>query len=127
MPSIDRALSGEPLQFHLPSERERITGSERQEAHGRSGRTLVKDGPLRVTIVALGPGEVMDEHHAPGPITVQVLEGAIRFTADDAHHDLGAGDLLALGAGTPHAVTSLEGGVFLLTLALPWTPPPEPG
>jgi quercetin dioxygenase-like cupin family protein len=127
MPSIDRALSGQPLQFHLPSERERITASERQEAHGRSGRTLVKDGPLRVNLVALGPGEAMAEHHAPGPITVQVLEGTIRFTAEGADHDLRAGDLLALGAGTPHTVTSEDGGVFLLTLALPWNPSPEPG
>jgi quercetin dioxygenase-like cupin family protein len=125
MPSIDRALSGQPLQFHLPSERERITGSERQEAHGRSGRTLVKDGPLRVNLVALGAGEALAEHHAPGPITVQVLEGAIRFTAGGTHHDLHAGELLALGARTPHAVTSEEGGVFLLTIALPWSDPPD--
>jgi quercetin dioxygenase-like cupin family protein len=127
MSSIDRALSGQPLQFHLPSERERIAGSERQEAHGRSGRTLVKDGPLRLNIVALGPGEVLAEHHAPGPITVQVLEGTIRFTTGGTHYDLHTGELLALGAGTPHTVTSEDGGVFLLTLALPWSslPPPE--
>jgi len=120
MPSIDRALSGQPLQFNLPSERERITGSEHQEAHGRTGRTLVKDGPLRVNMVSLGPGESLAEHHAPGPITVQVLEGAIRFTTGGTHHDLHTGELLALGAETPHAVTSEEGGVFLLTIALPW-------
>lgn len=126
MPSIDRALSGQPLQFHLPSERERITGSERQEAHGRSGRTLVKDGPLRVNMVALGAGESLAEHHAPGPITIQVLEGTVRFTAGGSDHDLHVGELLALGAGTPHAVTSEEGGVFLLTLALPWSASPEP-
>ncbi|CAN5657311.1 hypothetical protein BH23GEM11_BH23GEM11_18000 [soil metagenome] len=124
MSSFDRALSGQPLQFHLPSERERITGSERQEAHGRSGRTLVKDGPLRVNLVALGPGETLAEHHAPGPISVQVLEGSIRFTTGGAHHDLHAGELLALGADTPHSVTSEGGGVFLLTLALPWGVPP---
>lgn len=121
MSSLDRALSGKPLQFHLPAERERMAGSERQEAHGRSGRTLVKDGPLRVNMVSLGPGEELAEHHAPGPITVQVLHGAIRFTAGGAHHDLHAGDLLALGAETPHAVHSEEGGVFLLTIALPGT------
>lgn len=127
MPSIDRALSGQPLQFHLPSERERITSSERQEAHGRSGRTLVKDGPLRINMVALGPGEVLAEHHAPGPISVQVLEGTIRFTAAGTDHDLHVGELLALGAGTPHSVASEEGGVFLLTIALPWSTSPDPG
>jgi quercetin dioxygenase-like cupin family protein len=120
MPSIDRALSGQPLQFHLQAERERITGSERQEAHGRSGRTLVKDGPLRVNMVSLGPGESLAEHHAPGPITVQVLDGRIRFTAGGSDHELLAGELLALGAETPHSVMSEEGGVFLLTIALPW-------
>ena len=125
MASIDRALSGQPLQFHLRSEQARITGSERQEAHGRSGRTLIRDGPLRVNLVSLGPGEAMAEHHAPGPITVQVLEGKIRFTAGGTHHDVHVGELLALGAGTPHAVMSEEGGVFLLTLALPGSPLPE--
>jgi len=124
MASIDRALSGQPLQFHLRSEQERISASDRQEAHGRSGRTLVRDGPLRVNLVSLGPGETMAEHHAPGPITLQVLEGAIRFTTGETHHDVQAGELLALGPGTPHAVTSEEGGVFLLTLALPGSSSP---
>jgi hypothetical protein len=78
-------------------------------------RSLVKDGPLRVTVVVVEPGGRIAEHEAPGPITVQPLDGWIRFTAQGATHELGPGQLLALGAGLRHSVSSEEGGAFLRT------------
>lgn len=75
----------------------------------------MKDGPLRVTVVVVEPGGRIAEHDAPGPITVQPLDGRIRFTAGDATHEIGPGQLLALGAGLRHSVSSDEGGSFLLT------------
>jgi len=98
------------------------TGLEVEQ--GRTARTLVKDGPLRVTLIVLGPGGELREHSAPGPITVHALEGRIRFTTGGADHELVPGDLLALGAGVAHSVASEEGGGFLLTVTLP-APSPD--
>lgn len=120
MPSIDRPLAGKPLHFRLGEEHRRdLIDETLLDRAGRSGRTLVKDGPLRVTLVALGPGGTLAEHLADGPITVHVLSGQIRFRAGEDEWTLGAGDLLSLGARVEHAVESTDGGLFLLTVATP--------
>lgn len=118
MPSIQRPLSGDPLRFHLEEERSRMARTGLEVEQGRTARTLVKDGSLRVTLIVLGPGGELREHSAPGPITVHALDGRVRFSTGGEDHDLVPGDLLALGADVPHSVTSREGGAFLLTMAL---------
>ena len=118
MPSIDRPLSGKALHFRLrEGQRSELIDETLLDRAGRSARTLVKEGPLRVTLVALGPGGALKEHQAEGPITVHVLSGKIRFRAGEDEWALEAGDLLSLGAGVPHAVESAAGGEFLLTMA----------
>ena len=119
MPSIQRPLSGDVLVFRLDQERVRTADPDTLEKHGRSARTLLKDGPLRVTLVVLGPGGQLAEHSADGPITVQPLEGVIRFTAGGDTMEVRPGDLLTAGPGVPHSVTSEAGAAFLLTVALP--------
>jgi quercetin dioxygenase-like cupin family protein len=116
--SNDQPLHDEVLVLDLEKERDRITEPEALGRNGRNARTLIKDGPLRVTLVALAPGGAIAEHHADGPITVQPLTGQLRFNVLGRDHDLGPGQLLSVGAGIRHAVASTEGAVFLLTLAL---------
>jgi len=119
MPSIDRPLSGDFLRFDLDEERERAADPELLAQHGRSARTLMKDGPLRVTLIAVGAGGEIAEHAAEGPITVQALTGSVTFTAAGEDHHIEPGELLALGAGVRHSVRSETGGSFLLTVSLP--------
>jgi quercetin dioxygenase-like cupin family protein len=117
MPSIDRPLAGEVLVLDLAEERGRATDASLIERSGRVARTLLKSGPLRLTLVILGPGGETAEHEAAGPITVQALEGTITFTVGtDAYH-LGPGELLAAAPGIRHSVSSERGGAFLLTVA----------
>jgi len=84
---------------------------------GRTARTLVKEGPLRVTLVALGSGGALATHRTDGPITLHVLSGEVSCRAGTDEWGLVSGDLLSLGAGVEHAVESASGGVFLLTVA----------
>lgn len=116
MSSLERSLSGTPLVLDLVDERARAESHELHETRGKTARTLVKDDSLRVTLVALGPGGSMEQHAAPGPITVQPLSGRIQFRVDDHVHDLATGDFLALEQAVPHSVSSENGGVFLLTV-----------
>lgn len=119
MPSIQRPLSGDILIFEIEEERERAADPELIGRSGRNARTLLKDGPLRVTLVVLGPGGELSEHEAAGPITVQVVEGRIRFGAGDEEHELGPGQLLAAGPAIRHRVASDDGATFLLTVSHP--------
>ena len=119
MPSIQRPLSGDVLVFDLGEERERAADPELIERSGRNARTLLKSGPLRVTLIVLGPGGELPEHQAEGPITVKVIEGTVRFTVGDDEHEIRSGQLLAAGPGIRHSVTSDEGASFLLTVSQP--------
>lgn len=118
MPSIKRPLSGRALHFPLgDGKRAALIDESLLARAGRSARTLVKEGSLRVTLVALGPGGELREHHADGPITVHVLAGEINVRAGADAWTLEQGDLLSLEAGVPHDVSSGTGGEFLLTVA----------
>lgn len=117
-PAIERPLAGDSLLFHLDDELNATHHPDILARSGRTARTLVKDESLRVTLHLIAPGGSIPEHHADGPITVQVLQGGMSFRAGDRDYDLRAGDLLALDTAIPHAVHSEEGVAFLLTVSL---------
>lgn len=114
MSLVNRAVTGTALSFELETELETVR--EQLEQHARTGRTLVKDGPLRVTLVGLSPGGAMVPHQADGPITIHVLEGSVNFEAEERKWTLEAGSLLALRSRVMHSVSSERGGIFLLTV-----------
>lgn len=118
MSVIDRPLAGDALLFHLAAEARAAESPEILARSGRTARTLVKDHSLRVTIHLLAPGGSIPEHHAEGPITAQVLRGALSFHAAGREIAMGEGDLLALDTGVVHSVAaSEEGATFLLTVS----------
>ena len=119
MPSIDRPLSGDVLAFDLATEREHVSDPAILERSKRNARTLLKDGPLRVTLVVVAAGGEIREHLSDGPITIQPLAGSVRVHVQDETYEIGAGQLLAIGAGVPHGVDSRDGCTFLLTIASP--------
>ena len=119
MPSIQRPLSGDVLVFDVEEERERAADPSLLERSGRNARTLIKTGPLRLTLVVVAPGGEIGEHQAEGPILVEPVRGAIRLTADGRSHDLRPGQVLSCGPGVRHSVSSQEGGTFLLTVVHP--------
>ena len=118
MSSNSRKLEGDALVHHLTEEHRAIDQSllARQ---GRSSRTLVKEGLLRLTLIALAPGGNLERHRAAGPVTMHVIEGEVVFTVPDREYAMTAGDILTLAPGVEHAARSVQGGVFLLTVAHP--------
>lgn len=116
MSSLDRPLSGGVLLFDLAGEDATARSSPALERSGRTARTLVKEGPLRITLVVLGPGGEMAEHQAQGPITVRPVVGRITFRTEHGAHEVGVGQLLTAEGGLPHSVHSDAGATFLLTV-----------
>ena len=115
MSPVQRQVSGAALSFTLADEMQRVR-EELSKVQARIGRTLVKDGPLRVTLVGLNADHELHEHRAAGPVTIHCLEGAIEVAVGGARHPLDTGMLLALDAGVPHSVPSRAGGFFLVTV-----------
>lgn len=115
MSSMHRTIEGDVLVHHLTRD-DRTIDPVLLARHGRSARTLVKDGPLRLTIIAIAPGADLPTHHTEGPVTIYILEGDILFQAAGHEYPLNTGDLLVLAPGVEHSARSATGGVFLLTV-----------
>ncbi|HSQ30739.1 MAG TPA: cupin domain-containing protein [Gemmatimonadaceae bacterium] len=118
MSPVRHQVSGNVLSFSLSEEIRRVRGELGAE-ETRIARTLVKDGPMRVTLVTMDAGGVLAEHTAAGPITIHVLQGAIEVDVTGKTWPAPTGTLLALDAGVAHAVRSRDGGLFLLTVVHP--------
>lgn len=114
---VQRSVTGPALSFSLAEELRIV--KDQLATTSRTARTLLKNGPLRATLMGLAPGGEVASHSADGPITVHVLEGAIEFEAEGRTWPLPEGSLLALGGGIVHSVRAPRGGVFLLTVAAP--------
>jgi quercetin dioxygenase-like cupin family protein len=116
-PRPERLLHG-PLQcFDVEVEVSRL----REEKEWRQGRrnaiTLRKEGGLSVVLLVMRAGDRLEEHSAPGPISLSVREGRVRFAAGDAAVEAGAETVLACDAGVRHSVEALEDAVCLLNIA----------
>lgn len=120
-PEGDRPLDGSLVTFDLSAFRKQIKQEQTWHNSDRNAITIFKTAGLRLVLVALHPGAEMKTHTAPGIITVQVLEGKIKFTTEQKTAELGREQMLSLHAGIPHSVLALQESVFLLTLAI--TPP----
>jgi len=103
--------------FDLPAAIIALREEAAYAQNGRNGMTLVKNPEIRMLVEVLLAGVGLAEHRAPGPITVQVLEGRLRFEAGEEVIYLNAGEVLSLPAGEPHAVEAVHDAAFLLTIA----------
>ena len=115
MSSLNRRIEGDVLVRHLKRDEQTID-QDLLARHGRSARTLVKDGPLRLTLIAIAAGAGMPSHNADGPVTIHLLEGDVVFEADGREYPLAPGEVLVLASGVQHAARSNAGCVFLLTV-----------
>lgn len=115
MSSMHRILDGDVLVHHLTQD-ERMIDPDLLARHGRAGRTLVKDGPLRLTIMGIAAGGVLPAHSTDAPVTVHLLEGEVTFSALGREYPLTTGDVLVLAPGIEHSARSEKGGTFLLTV-----------
>ena len=115
MSSLHRKLDGDVLVHHLTQD-ERILDPDLLARHGRTARTIVKEGPLRLTIMGIAPGGALPTHRTEAHVTIHLLEGEVTFVARGREYPLHTGDVLVFAPGVEHAARSAEGGVFLLTV-----------
>jgi quercetin dioxygenase-like cupin family protein len=121
-PESERPMHG-PLQtFDLEAEISRLRDEEEWRKGRRNAITLRKGGGLNVVLLVMKEGDRLEEHAAPGPISLVVREGRIRFTTADGSFEAGPETLLACDAGVRHAVEALGDAVCLLSVASGGTP-----
>ena len=86
-------------------------------AAGRRAETLIKTDDLRVVLITMNKDVVLQEHTAPGTVTIQALSGQFAVHVEDDDLLLDAGSMVTLAAGVLHSVRAINAGAFLLTIA----------
>ncbi|MET9493861.1 cupin [Streptomyces sp. NPDC006552] len=88
-----------------------------RDAHGRSAELLVREDPLRQSVIALTEGTALDEHNTPQAATLLVLRGRVRLTTHSDTTDLAANELRAIPQER-HGLLALTDAVVLLTAVM---------
>jgi quercetin dioxygenase-like cupin family protein len=117
MSSINRPLAGPVLAFDLAEQIAALRGEEPYRRSGRAGRTLAKSGRFRLVLTAMGKGNEIGTHQADSPMTLQVVQGALRFRTNGEEYTLNAGQVLFFGPGEAHDIRATEDSALLLTIS----------
>jgi quercetin dioxygenase-like cupin family protein len=116
-PGSERPLHGTLQRFDLGTEVEHL----KEEGAWKRGQcnsiTLRKGEGMNVVLLVMKAGDRLEEHSAPGPLSLSVREGRIRFVAAEEVAEAGSDTLLTCDAGVRHKVEALSDAVCLLTIA----------
>jgi len=79
-------------------------------------RTLMENSAGTVTLFAFDAGQGLSEHTAPFDALVQVIEGEGEYTIGGKLCRVGAGQIVLMPAGKPHAVRAERRFKMVLTM-----------
>ncbi|HEY0668850.1 MAG TPA: cupin domain-containing protein [Sphingobacteriaceae bacterium] len=117
-PEGDRILDASLVEMDLDQYIKQIQSEPAWETGDRNSVTIFKSDTMRIVLVGLHEGAELKTHTANGIISVQVLEGYIKFTTETQVTELQKGKMLALHKNIPHSVFAVKKTFFLLTVAL---------
>ena len=112
-------LGGQLLRFQLTAEAEALRAQASGSKTGRAAKTLVKEGRMRITQVALEKGARLQSHHVEGAVSLHIMRGRLQLTTGAGEMYLASGDLAALDEDVAHAAVALSECVILITTAMP--------
>jgi quercetin dioxygenase-like cupin family protein len=120
-PASERPLHGPLQRFDLGAEVGRLMEEGAWQRGQRNSITLRKGEGMNVVLLVMKAGDRLEEHAAPGPFSLSVREGRIRFmVAEEVAEkvaEAGSDTLLTCDAGVRHTVEALSDAVCLLTIA----------
>jgi quercetin dioxygenase-like cupin family protein len=116
-PGSERPLHGPLQRFDLGTVAGRLKEEGAWQRGQRNSITLRKGGGLNVVLLVMKAGDRLEEHAAPGPLSLSVREGRIRFVAGEEVVEAESDTLLTCDAGVRHTVVALSDAVCLLTIA----------
>lgn len=117
-PEGERVLDASLVQMDLAHFINQIQSEPTWKESDRNSLTIFKSENMRIVMIGLHEGAELKKHTANGIISVQVLEGHIRFQTDQQQTELQKGQMLTLHKNIPHSVFAIKESFFLLTLAV---------
>ena len=91
-----------------------------REARGPAVKRILNGHAAEFIMMTYAPGQVLTQHKAAHPVTIQSLEGQLNLTVDDTIYELVPGRVAHLKAMTVHQVACPDDAparnVLLLTM-----------
>ena len=116
-PESERPLHGPLQSFDLEREVGRLRAEKAWQEGKRNAITLRKGEGMNVVLLVMKAGDRLEEHSAPGPMSLSVREGRVSFEAGGEALEAGPEVLLTCDAGVRHKVEAVSDAVCLLTVA----------
>jgi quercetin dioxygenase-like cupin family protein len=80
--------------------------------------TIVKTDDLEVIRIVLLAGNELPPHEVPGDISVQCLEGKVKFSVGNVDRELTAGEFFYVEGGGKHSLHAKNDSSLLVTIVL---------
>jgi len=116
-PEGDRLLNAPLVEIDLNKFISQVKGEASWADSDRNSITLFKSETMRIVLVGLHANAELKTHTTRSVISVQVLEGEIKFTTEEQLVLLQKGQMVALQQKMPHSVHAQKESFFLLTVA----------
>ena len=115
-PREDRTLSGPAITFSIAEEFRRLQQEPEWISGVRNSVTVVKTANLSIVLIAIKKDASLCGHEVEGPITLQVISGAVKFGVAGEPLTLVSGTVIALDKAIPHDIQALDDTELLLTI-----------
>lgn len=112
-------IGGRALSANIDEEAAKQRDRAKAARSGRAGKTLIKQGALRVTVSALNKGVDLTTHEVEGPVCVQILRGRVRFDSEAGSLEAKQGGIVSFDTGVRHSAHALADSTLLITAAIP--------
>lgn len=116
-PPVER-FAGPRHLFSLGAALEQLRAEDHPARDGHRQVTIFHRTPVTQVLFSFEPEGRLEEHSAPGLVTIHTLEGRLVVSAEGEESELGPGSVLILDPDVPHDVRALELSAMLLTVHL---------
>jgi len=84
----------------------------------RNSITVFKSDDMTIVLIGMHAKAELKTHTAKGHISIQVLDGEIKFTAEQQTVSIEKGQMISLLENIPHSVLAIKESFFLLTMMI---------
>ena len=116
-PEGKRILDAPLVRMNIPEFIDQLKSEQPWKTGDKNAMTIYKNDAMRMVLIALHKDAILQKHTAEGNISIQVIEGEIKFNTDADSVIMEKGAMIALHKGLSHSVEAIKESVFLLTLA----------
>jgi len=114
-PDGDRVLDGTYVFVDIPSYIRQIREEKAWEKSDRNGITVFKSDSITTVITVLQKGSAMRDSQTDEFLSVQVLDGNVRFSTPEGDIDAVKNQLITFHPQVKHSIEALSESIILLT------------